>query len=129
MDGIVQQRCKNDCCLASLCMYSNEDYANLLSLFDGHDFESIGLTEEQISDAMRKINDKKIHIYHDKFPLGQRAILIVKSLNVSGSYHCVFWNGYEVLDPLTGRQDKKTYTTKFLLTNLSNFASALFQLS
>jgi len=109
-------------------MYSNEDYAKLLDLFDGHDFESVGLTEDQITNAMKKINSKSVHIYHDRFPLGQKAVLIVKSLNVEGAFHCVFWNGYEVLDPLTGRKDKKTYTTQDLLTNLTQFKSAIFQL-
>jgi hypothetical protein len=126
MEFIVQEH-KNGCCVASIAMFTAEDYMKVITdCYEGHDFEKLGLTTSQIKSGLEKLGINDVKVEDKVLPLGFKAILIVKSLNVEDGFHCVFWDGYNLYDPLTGKKDKKVYDTAYLIDHIELLEECIY---
>jgi len=99
----------SDCvvaCFGMLTGLSNETIAS--QIFPEVDFNETGLSFPQIVAGCTKIG---LHpVDESDFMAGVPALIVVPGLNRKGALHCLFWDGYTLCDPQTGKDDLKYYT-------------------
>lgn len=115
MTTLVQQKTPNDCVLAAIAMAADKQYDDLWTPEDTQwcvDNKGISDYKPWLARAGFHPSVPSKNGYRYVYGLdnmrqesalkllwGRRAILSVASLNREGSYHAVYWNGYELFDP------------------------------
>lgn len=120
MTVLVQQRSPHDCavcCMAMLTGRTYEDVRAVIAELLDETGERRGMRNEQ--EALRRLGFE--HSFHHGQPIGdisctrrgfeispeyyrgaawgRRALMSVPSLNFSGSWHMIFWDGSRIWDP------------------------------
>lgn len=118
---VIKQRTKFDCVICTIAMALGKSYADVLTTavrindkFDPdvgglrRDYEIIeafGLKQMVDFRVMHRGGDPHAILsagFFRQFAWGRRSIMAVPSLNFSDSFHSIYWNGSEVLDPSNG---------------------------
>ncbi|HCE1745693.1 TPA: hypothetical protein NGS33_003394 [Vibrio parahaemolyticus] len=124
---IIRQRNHTDCGICSLAMATNNNYENVAKVFDSKagvllEEASIYLLERGlpsiylITDAYLRATEapdfNKRYAWSEmqlkQYLRGRRAVINVQA---GDSYHCVYWDGFYVLDPARNEpQQLERYT-------------------
>lgn len=112
MINLVQQRYEYDCVIASAAMWLNKPYEEIADMLQKLGYERNPDSRQGVSSIeqykmLRKFGMHPITI--DTAFGGVPGILSLPSLNVPGGAHACFYDGKDIYDPQTGREEKKHY--------------------
>lgn len=111
--------------------HANFDLRELL--FPKKNFDSTrgGLTDSEIEHALRALQ-YPFHVHLEPRTLPKkRCLVIVPSLNESGHYHCIYWNGTGLCDPALGAAGKKyhyCWNGKQLTNNKNRYTAKIVKM-
>lgn len=114
---IIQQRYEYDCVIASIAMWANLSYEDVMGVcvrlgYERDPDSRKGLSSVEGYSICRKLGIRPFVI--DEAYGGVKGILSLPSLNHPGGAHAVFYDGRDIHDPQTGKEGKQWYANNLL---------------
>jgi ABC-type bacteriocin/lantibiotic exporter with double-glycine peptidase domain len=104
---LIKQQKPYDCAVACIAMATGKPYDDIQKrhFHQKVDLRKDGLFDSEIIATLRHEGmDVSVGKYN-----GSPCIMTVPSLNFAKSWHVVYWDGDQILDPQNGRKGKKYY--------------------
>lgn len=109
---------KYGCVPSCLSLLMNRSYTSVVDeYFSDYDLNKYGvdnITEQNILED----SGFEIRIVRKRWNLTVPSLLTVQSLNEPSSWHCVWWDGDDLIDPNQYVPGRQIYSKIFLLTHL-----------
>jgi hypothetical protein len=104
LPGLIKQRYKGDCAVASLAMFLGISYENILKHYSEELAEKFydGAWNSKTLRVAKEYGVELTCIY-ENFNLNKPSLLVVPSLNIEGRLHTIYWDGENVFDPAIGK--------------------------